>query len=497
MFGKFRTLGKLVLYFICLAMQLRPTEIIFDKSQTRPELIKILMNSPTPPVKSGLHAKMCFNAFKSVSKLEGYLGEDKTQWNENLSKLHESLETNDLVFSCIGMVISYLENCLNEGLIKLFDYKIYDPTLQIASKMVLDSQALEHLQIFEIRNSKSVTSEGSLLSLIDDTRTPFGKRQLKKWISSPLMNIDAINSRLDSIEDLIANPHEMEMLRTKLYKLNDLEKKLSRLYQYSINRNAKAIYFEDVSLKKLKEFHDILNMKEIPEFIEAFGKCKSQLKSHRLKQLVTINRSDSDENSQYKNDDDFEMVNNENGLFPDLVSELQEFEDFVTWKRIGNERIPEPKKGVDETFDQANAVVDDIKSKFSEILVEIRARFNNDPNITYSHAKYRYEIEIPEKYVKGNKKPAEFEYTSSRKGFQRFLTPEIKKWVDELESAEEILKQAIIPFICSLFSHFHSKSDIWSRAVSCLAELDCLCSLANYSMKSDGIMSRPEFISNK
>ena len=48
MFGKFRT----------LAMQLRPTEIIFDKSQALPELIKILMNSPVPPVKSGLAPKL-------------------------------------------------------------------------------------------------------------------------------------------------------------------------------------------------------------------------------------------------------------------------------------------------------------------------------------------------------------------------------------------------------------------------------------------------------
>lgn len=47
MFGNFRT----------LAMQLRPTEIIYDKAQTRPELIKILLNSPVPPVKSGLAPK--------------------------------------------------------------------------------------------------------------------------------------------------------------------------------------------------------------------------------------------------------------------------------------------------------------------------------------------------------------------------------------------------------------------------------------------------------
>ena len=47
----------------------------------------------------------------------------------------------------------------------------------------------------------------------------------------------------------------------------------------------------------------------------------------------------------------------------------------------------------------------------------IRTKFNNDPNINFSHAKFRYEVETPERYAKGKKKPAEFEYTSQRKGF--------------------------------------------------------------------------------
>lgn len=106
------------------------------------------------------------------------------------------------------------------------------------------------------------------------------------------------------------------------------------------------------------------------------------------------------------------------------------------------------------------------------MLKDFRKRFNNDPNINYSHAKFRYEIEIPERYVKGKKKPADLEYTSKRKGFERFHTSDIKKLLEDLEEAEEVLKQSIIPFICSLFLHFHSKSSIWGRAVSCLAELD-------------------------
>lgn len=50
--------------------------------------------------------------------------------------------------------------------------------------------------------------------------------------------------------------------------------------------------------------------------------------------------------------------------------------------------------------------------------------------------------------------------------------------VDELETAEERLKDALTPFLCALFSKFHEHKDLWNQAMSMLTELDCLCSLA-------------------
>ena len=42
----------------------------------------------------------------------------------------------------------------------------------------------------------------------------------------------------------------------------------------------------------------------------------------------------------------------------------------------------------------------------------------------------RYEVEIPEEHVKGNKKPKNYELTSTRKGYERFHTPEIKELIE-------------------------------------------------------------------
>ena len=133
--------------------------------------------------------------------------------------------------------------------------------------------------------------------------------------------------------------------------------------------------------------------------------------------------------------------------------------------------------GLDDNFDEANITVTKIKNKLDMYLDHIRELLNNK-KINFSHAKYRYELEVPEDLVKGNKKPKDFEFTSQRKGYERFHTPVIKKLVDQLEDAEETLKEAMVPFLCAIFSRFHEQKDVWTRAINVLTEVDCLASLA-------------------
>jgi DNA mismatch repair protein MSH6 len=52
--------------------------------------------------------------------------------------------------------------------------------------MVLDAQALQHLEIVEGADGKSA---GSLYNYIDHCVTPFGKRQLKRWLLAPLLDV--------------------------------------------------------------------------------------------------------------------------------------------------------------------------------------------------------------------------------------------------------------------------------------------------------------------
>ena len=108
----------------------------------------------------------------------------------------------------------------------------------------------------------------------------------------------------------------------------------------------KAIYFEDVSLQKMREFRTLLvcfkNMTQTIDSLRTVWQ-RNELNSQRLIALVTTGSE------------------TENGLLPDNIEEeLQEFDKLIKWKRVAgmsNAEIPEPQPGIDEVFDSANEFV--------------------------------------------------------------------------------------------------------------------------------------------
>ena len=327
---------------------------------------------------------------------------------------------------------------------------------------------------------------------------------LKNWLMAPLQNVDKIQRRLDAVEDMIEHQHETDVLRARLRKLPDLERLMAKIFTYSLKHKIKAIYFEDVSLQKMREFRKLLLcLGEVTHTIGSYLDLikKGDLKSERLRVLLTEEQQqDDDENnckSQFDNENTEGFSENSGGLLPaNILESIREFDKLIAWKKakgINNLEIPEPQRGIDEEFDAANEAVDLIKAKLDAYLQTIVQKFK-DRRIAFSHAKNRYEIEVPEEHIKGNRKPPEFELCSTRQGFQRFQTPEQKSLVDKLEVAEDRLKDALAPFLTAIFSKFYSQKLKWLRVLNILTEMDCLASLAIVSGQSDHTMCRPKFV---
>ena len=147
---------------------------------------------------------------------------------------------------------------------------------------------------------------------------------------------------------------------------------------------------------------------------------------------------------------------------------------------------PTPAKGVNEQYDQQLQVIDCIKEELESYLIKVRLRVKengrDDEKIRYFHSPMcEYQIEIPEAYVSGGKKPVEFEFTSKRKGFQRFQTQELKHIVFRLSQAKDTLRQHLAEFAREIFKRFKYYSEIWNLFVRILSTLDTLQSLHDFS----------------
>ena len=180
--------------------------------------------------------------------------------------------------------------------------------------------------------------------------TPFGKRLLKRWVCGPLKDAQKVNERLDAVTDLVLQEMIRDKLQAKLKKLPDLERMLSRIYTYSQKSSVKAIYIDISVITRLDEFHSLLSeLKRLSEILnDVFNEdAIKTLRSKRLRALVQYKNVVKKTNKKKKVIED----NDEEKLFPDFRPIIEEFEDMIQWKNVGNKKVPEPTPGQDEGFD--------------------------------------------------------------------------------------------------------------------------------------------------
>lgn len=123
------------------------------------DFVKMLKNSPTVPVFTPLNTNKCYSFVKTCTEVERYFGEDSAEWPEPLRNFKN--QEKDLGFNAFGMAIAFLVDALvDEQTLKPGNYKEYSPESSNVmgggeaglEYMVLDAQALQHLEIIEAAN---------------------------------------------------------------------------------------------------------------------------------------------------------------------------------------------------------------------------------------------------------------------------------------------------------------------------------------------------------
>ena len=131
--------------------------------------------------------------------------------------------------------------------------------------MLLDVSTRRNLELTETMRENS--RRGSLLWVIDKTKTAMGARLLRKWVEQPLINSADINKRLDAVEELKDDFFKREEIKDVLSTMHDFERIMGRIVYKTANArelvNLKNSIENLPQLKKILENSKSGYMKEI------------------------------------------------------------------------------------------------------------------------------------------------------------------------------------------------------------------------------------------
>ena len=128
-----------------------------------------------------------------------------------------------------GALLKYLMETQKTSISNLTGLTPYS----IGKYMILDSSTRRNLELCETLREKN--KRGSLLWVLDKTKTAMGARLLRKFVEQPLIEKQEILDRLDAVEELKNNAITREELREYLNPVYDLERLISRITYQSAN----------------------------------------------------------------------------------------------------------------------------------------------------------------------------------------------------------------------------------------------------------------------
>ncbi len=187
-----------------------------------------------------------------------------------------SLKDKTIAVKSINALLEYLNETQMTSLEHINTIKIYN----LSKYMSLDINARRNLEITEKMRDK--TKKGTLLWVLDRTSTSMGGRLLRRWLNDPLLDVNEINERLNSVKELKDNMMLRGDITENLKKVYDIERLAGKM-AYG-NANARDMITLKNSLekipyvkqtlkncesKKLKELYENLDeLRDIHELID-------------------------------------------------------------------------------------------------------------------------------------------------------------------------------------------------------------------------------------
>lgn len=180
-------------------------------------------------------------------------------------------KSKSLCITALGAALKYLGETQMSTKVRIGDINVYTQD----KYMKLDISAIRNLELCETMRGKE--KRGSLLWILDKTKSPMGKRLLRSWVEHPLMDMAEIDSRLDAVDELFDDTVFRSEVREYLTGVHDIERLMTR------------ILYGTASAKELVSLKETLY--KVPFVKEALVTAKGELLSgirDRLDELSDI-----------------------------------------------------------------------------------------------------------------------------------------------------------------------------------------------------------------
>ncbi|MDX1632583.1 MAG: DNA mismatch repair protein MutS [Thermoanaerobaculia bacterium] len=301
--------------------------------------------------------------------------------------------------------------------------------------LVLDPTTLSNLEV--LRNLREGGRRGSLLGVVDRTRTAAGGRMLREWLRRPLREKEGIEGRLEAVEELLIRPALRDRIRQRLAEIGDLERLTSRAVLGSLRPR------EAAALRS--------SLEEVPAVLAEVADCEAPL-------LAELSTTDP---------------------LGDLADDLQR--TLVEEPAATLEKGGVIADGVDEELDRTRSVARDSK----ETILSMEAREREATDIQSLKIKFNkvfgYFLEVTK--ANTDKVPDHYTRKQTLVNAERYVTPEIKELEEEILSAEERQVALEEYHYGELLERIGERSSELGRLAETLATVDVLACFAEVAAR--------------
>ena len=326
-----------------------------------------------------------------------------------------------------GSLLKYLQELQKTSLEHMTKLEPYSTSRY----MIIDSSTRRNLELVETLREKQ--KRGSLLWVLDKTKTAMGARTLRSYIEQPLIDKAEIELRLDAVSELKKNMISREELREYLNPIYDLERLISR------------VVYQTANPRDLIAFKTSLQM--LPPIRTLMEDFSSELLVRMREDLDTL--EDLCRLIEDSIEDDPPISVREGGII---------------------------KSGFDEKVDHFRSARTEGKSWLAKIEEEEREK-TGIKNLRIKFNKvFGYYLEVTNSYK--DLVPDYYTRKQTLTNAERYITPELKELEEEILGAEDKLIALEYDLFCQVRNQIASQVERIQKTAKAIANIDVFASLA-------------------